>query len=83
MALRETVTTQQALDAVRAGEFLIVVDDASATGGGDLILAAQHADASHVNFMLMHARGTLCVALTEERLATATPPRTARPRSGC
>lgn len=71
----QIVTTSQAVQAVRAGEFLIVVDDVGDRSTGDLIVAAEHADAAAVNLMLQHARGTLCVALTRERLdELAIPP---------
>ncbi len=63
-----TVSVKAAIAAFRNGEFLIVVDDAGEHDSGDLILAAAHADARAVNFMLRHARGTLCMAMTGERL---------------
>jgi 3,4-dihydroxy 2-butanone 4-phosphate synthase / GTP cyclohydrolase II len=63
-----TITTAEAIEAIRAGRFLIVVDDAGEQNSGDLVIAAQAADAAAVNFTLRHARGTLCVAMTPERL---------------
>lgn len=70
-----TITVKQAIEAVRCGEFLIVVDDARERTSGDMMLAAERADARAVNFMMRHARGTLCVAMTSERLQhLAIPP---------
>lgn len=63
-----TVSTEDAILAIREGEFLIVVDDAGDQNSGDMILGAEHADGERVNFMMLHARGTLCVAMTGERL---------------
>ncbi len=61
-------TIQQAIDDVKAGRFVIVVDDAGEQNTGDLVLAAQHATAQHLNFMMQEARGLICVAMTAERL---------------
>lgn len=70
-----TVTISEAIEAIGNGEFLIVVDDAGEQDSGDLVIAAQHADARCVNFMMLHARGTVCVAMTEQRLEDlAMPP---------
>ena len=61
------VTIETAIQKLRAGEFLIVVDEESEQSTGDLLLAAEHATAKRVNFMLQHARGLVCVALTGVR----------------
>ncbi|MBP8954013.1 MAG: GTP cyclohydrolase II [Armatimonadetes bacterium] len=63
------ITATEAIRAFGAGEFLILVDDAGEQNTGDLVLCAEHGDARAINFMMRHARGTLCVALTGERLA--------------
>ncbi len=62
------VTIEEALTKLRAGEFLIVVDDKSEQSTGDLLLAAEQATAERVNFMLQHAHGLVCVALTRARV---------------
>jgi 3,4-dihydroxy 2-butanone 4-phosphate synthase / GTP cyclohydrolase II len=57
-----------ALADIRAGKMIVVVDDESRENEGDLICAAQFADADAINFMAVHARGLICVAMTGERL---------------
>lgn len=59
----------EAIAAVRRGEMLILVDDADG-GFGNLFVAAQWATASTINFMAMHARGLVCLALTKQRIRT-------------
>lgn len=58
----------EALDALRAGQALVVVDDEQRENEGDLICAAQFATPGMVNFMAVEARGLICLALTGERL---------------
>jgi 3,4-dihydroxy 2-butanone 4-phosphate synthase / GTP cyclohydrolase II len=75
---RETVTNttdsfafdsiDSALADIQAGKLLVVVDDESRENEGDLICAAQFATADLVNFMAVHARGLICLAMTGERL---------------
>lgn len=60
------------LDELRAGRFVVLVDDPHRENEGDVVIAAEHVDASHVNFMLKHARGEICTTLPEawaERLS--------------
>jgi len=59
---------EQVIEDVRAGRFVIVVDDAREQNTGDLILAAHHATAQRLNFMIQQARGLICAAMTAERL---------------
>ena len=59
---------QKALESIEQGRPVIVVDDTGDTGSGDLVIAAAFADADALNFMMTHARGLVCVALTAERL---------------
>ncbi|MGE0154207.1 MAG: 3,4-dihydroxy-2-butanone-4-phosphate synthase [Reyranellaceae bacterium] len=56
-----------ALAAARRGEMLVLVDEADG-GFGNLFVAAQWATASAINFMAMHARGLVCLALTKQRV---------------
>lgn len=60
-------TIEEALEDIRAGKIIIVVDDADRENEGDFICAARHATPEVVNFMATHGRGLICVALTEER----------------
>ncbi len=64
----QIVPATEAIDTFKNGEFLIVVDDAGDQNTGDLTISAGSADASAINFIMRHARGTLCVATTRERL---------------
>jgi len=59
---------EDALAAVRAGKMIIVVDDENRENEGDLTMAASMVTAEHVNFMVKHGRGLLCLAMTPERL---------------
>ena len=52
---------------IRAGKMVIITDDADRENEGDLICAAQCATPEVVNFMAKHARGRICVPVTEER----------------
>ena len=60
-------TVEQAIEDIRAGRFVIVVDDEDRENEGDLTIAAQFATPEAVNFMVTHARGLVCLCLTEER----------------
>ncbi|MAE67647.1 MAG: 3,4-dihydroxy-2-butanone-4-phosphate synthase [Phycisphaeraceae bacterium] len=54
------------LDDLRHGKMIVLVDDEHRENEGDLVCAAQFADAKTINFMLREARGMLCVALAGE-----------------
>src|SRR5437870_441553 len=56
-----------ALEDVRQGKFVVVVDDADRENEGDLVIAAQFATPDAINFMATHARGLICLCLTPER----------------
>jgi 3,4-dihydroxy 2-butanone 4-phosphate synthase / GTP cyclohydrolase II len=58
---------KDALDDIRAGKIIIVVDDEDRENEGDMICAAECATPEIVNFMAREARGLICVSLTEER----------------
>jgi 3,4-dihydroxy 2-butanone 4-phosphate synthase/GTP cyclohydrolase II len=57
-----------AVDAIRRGEMVIVVDDEDRENEGDLTIAAEKVTPEIVNFMATHARGLICMPLTGERL---------------
>ena len=57
-----------AIDAIRRGEMVIVVDDEDRENEGDLTIAAEKITPEIVNFMATHARGLICLPLTGERL---------------
>ena len=60
-------TIDEAIEEIRKGKIIIVVDDEDRENEGDFIAAAQLITPEKVNFMATHARGLICVALTEER----------------
>jgi 3,4-dihydroxy 2-butanone 4-phosphate synthase / GTP cyclohydrolase II len=60
-------TIEDALEDIREGKFVVVVDAADRENEGDLTIAAQFATPEAINFMAMHARGLVCLCLTEER----------------
>jgi 3,4-dihydroxy 2-butanone 4-phosphate synthase/GTP cyclohydrolase II len=59
---------EAAIEDVRAGKMVIVVDDADRENEGDLIMAAECVTPEAVNFMVKHGRGLVCVPTTAERL---------------
>ena len=59
---------EEALQAMAAGRFVIVVDDESRENEGDLIFAAEHATPETLAFMIRHTSGVICAALPGERL---------------
>lgn len=62
-------TVEEAVEAIRRGGFVIVVDDEDRENEGDLVMAAQHVTPEAINFMLKYARGLITVPLTAERVA--------------
>jgi 3,4-dihydroxy 2-butanone 4-phosphate synthase/GTP cyclohydrolase II len=60
-------TIEQAIEDIRSGRFVVVVDDADRENEGDLTIAAQFVTPVAVNFMATHARGLVCLCLTAER----------------
>ncbi|MEW6412953.1 MAG: bifunctional 3,4-dihydroxy-2-butanone-4-phosphate synthase/GTP cyclohydrolase II [Candidatus Zixiibacteriota bacterium] len=62
-------TIPEAIEDIRGGKFIIVVDDEDRENEGDLIMAAERVTPEAVNFFAMHGRGLVCVCLTEERIA--------------
>lgn len=61
-------TIDAALEDLRAGRPIIVVDDEDRENEGDFVLAAEKVTPEAVNFMITHGRGILCVACTPKRL---------------
>jgi 3,4-dihydroxy 2-butanone 4-phosphate synthase/GTP cyclohydrolase II len=52
---------------LKAGRMVVLVDEEDRENEGDLVLAAEHVTADAINFMARHARGLVCLTLTEER----------------
>ena len=57
-----------ALDELRAGRMIVIVDDEDRENEGDLTLAAEKVTPEAINFMAKYGRGLVCLTLTEERL---------------
>lgn len=62
-------TIEEAIQDIKDGKLLIVVDDEDRENEGDFICAAEKITPEIVNFMITHGRGLLCAPLTEERCA--------------
>ena len=60
-------TIEAALDDIRAGKLVIVVDDEDRENEGDFITAARNVTPEVINFMSKHGRGLICAPVTEER----------------
>jgi 3,4-dihydroxy 2-butanone 4-phosphate synthase/GTP cyclohydrolase II len=58
---------ESALEDLKNGKMVIVVDDEDRENEGDLIMAARHATPEAINFMTKYGRGLICAALTDER----------------
>ena len=59
-------TIEEALDALRAGKLILVSDDENRENEGDLICAAEFATLENVNFMAVHAKGLICMPMSED-----------------
>jgi 3,4-dihydroxy 2-butanone 4-phosphate synthase/GTP cyclohydrolase II len=61
-------TIPEAIEDIKAGKFVIVVDDEDRENEGDLVMAAEKVTAEAINFMAKYGRGLICMPLTGERL---------------
>jgi 3,4-dihydroxy 2-butanone 4-phosphate synthase / GTP cyclohydrolase II len=59
---------QRAIDEIRAGRMVVLVDDEDRENEGDLVMAAELATPEAINFMARHGRGLICLSLTEDRV---------------
>lgn len=60
-------TIEEAIEAIKQGEIIIVVDDEDRENEGDFIVAAEKVTPEVVNFMATHGRGLICAPLVEDR----------------
>lgn len=60
-------TVEEAIEEIKKGNFVVVVDDEDRENEGDLIIAAEAITIEKINFMETHARGLICTPLTGER----------------
>jgi 3,4-dihydroxy 2-butanone 4-phosphate synthase/GTP cyclohydrolase II len=58
----------RALDEIRAGKMVILVDDEDRENEGDLVFAAELVTPEHINFMATHARGLICLAMDDSMI---------------
>tara|TARA_B100001109_G_C18863075_1_gene475151 strand:+ start:4226 stop:5434 length:1209 start_codon:yes stop_codon:yes gene_type:complete len=58
---------EDAIEAIKAGEIIIVVDDEDRENEGDFVVAAEKVNTQVINFMATHGRGLICAPLIEER----------------
>lgn len=61
-------TVSEAIEDIKAGKFIIIVDDENRENEGDLAMAAEKVNAEAINFMARHARGLICLPLIGHRL---------------
>src|SRR2546429_5154147 len=61
------VSISEAIEEIRAGRILVVVDDEDRENEGDLTIAAEKVTPEIINFMATHGRGLICLTLTAER----------------
>jgi len=65
---RLTAPAEEAIQAVRTGKLVIIVDDEDRENEGDFMVAAEKATPAIINFMSKHGRGLICLPLTRKRL---------------
>jgi len=65
---RLTTPVEEAIQAVRTGKLIIIIDDEDRENEGDFMVAAEKATPAIINFMSKHGRGLICLPLTRKRL---------------
>ncbi|OOR88174.1 3,4-dihydroxy-2-butanone-4-phosphate synthase [Moraxella caviae] len=60
-------TAQEIIDDIKAGKMVILMDDEDRENEGDIVMAATHVTPAAINFMITHARGLVCLTLSEAR----------------
>ena len=63
---RKFNTIDEAAEALRQGEIIVVIDDPDRENEGDLICAARYATTANVNFMAVHGKGLICMPMSAE-----------------
>src|ERR1700716_1434747 len=61
-------SVEEAVEEIRNGRMIVLVDDEDRENEGDLTLAAEKITPEAINFMAIHGRGLVCLAMTGERL---------------
>lgn len=62
-------SVEDILDAIRAGQMVVILDDEDRENEGDLVMAASHVRPEDINFMARYGRGLICLTLTRDRCA--------------
>ena len=63
-----TCTISEAIEEIRNGRMIILVDNEDRENEGDLVVAAEFCTPEIVNFMATYGRGLICISMTQERL---------------
>src|SRR5512140_3313844 len=63
-----TITVPEAIETLRQGKMIIIVDDEDRENEGDLMIAAEKVTPDAINFMARYGRGLICLSMTPERL---------------
>ena len=66
--MNDFATIEQAIDDIKRGKMIVVVDDEDRENEGDLIVAAQTVTPADINFMATHAKGLICTPIDGKRL---------------
>jgi len=61
-------TIPEAIEDIKAGKFIIIIDDENRENEGDIAIAAEHITPETINFMTKHARGLICLPIIKQRL---------------
>jgi 3,4-dihydroxy 2-butanone 4-phosphate synthase / GTP cyclohydrolase II len=72
---------EDAIEAIRSGNMIIVVDDEDRENEGDLTIAAEKITPAAINFMARHGCGLICIPMTEDRLAELDLPQMVGPNT--
>ncbi len=64
---KHLITAPEAVEYVKKGRMIIIIDDEDRENEGDLMIASEKVSPEAINFMATHARGLICVSLTKER----------------
>ena len=59
---------EEAIEDIRAGKMVVIVDDADRENEGDVVVAAEKITPEHINFMARQAGGIICLSILGERL---------------
>lgn len=62
----EFISVEMAIETIKAGKMVILIDDEKRENEGDLVIAAECVTAEHIAFMIRHARGLVCAPMASE-----------------